>query len=177
MKSLQTIQKTLRVFQILSKIAMIVSFVWAATAASGMLCGIVWHHGGIVVGADRELLYALTETGGLTEMIGTLLADVIFALTDGILFALVHRYLKAEQKDGTPFTIHGARQLKRLGIRTIVPPIVAVILAASVSAIFHLPQNAGSDWSNLPSLILGIGLILVSLIFRYGAELEKNNNL
>lgn len=54
MKSLQTIQKTLRVFQILSKIAMIVSFAWAATAATGMLCGIVWHHGGIVVGAELE---------------------------------------------------------------------------------------------------------------------------
>ena len=55
--------------------------------------------------------------------------------------------------------------------------IVSFAWAASVSAIFPWPQNAGSDWSNLPSLILGIGLILVSLIFRYGAELEKNNNL
>ena len=39
MKSLQTIQKTFRVFQILTKIAMILSFVWAGLALLGMLCG------------------------------------------------------------------------------------------------------------------------------------------
>ena len=41
MKSLQTIQKTFRVFQVLTKIAMILSFVWAGFAALGLLCGIV----------------------------------------------------------------------------------------------------------------------------------------
>ena len=56
MKSLQTIQKTFHVFETLTKIAMILSFVWAGLAALGVLCGIVWYHGGVVVGADRELL-------------------------------------------------------------------------------------------------------------------------
>ena len=41
MKSLQTIQKTFRVFQILSKIAMIRSFIWAGMAALGLLCAMV----------------------------------------------------------------------------------------------------------------------------------------
>ena len=39
MKSLQTIQKTFRVFQVLTKIAMILSFVWAGLAA--LIGGIV----------------------------------------------------------------------------------------------------------------------------------------
>ena len=56
MKSLQTIQKIFHVFEILTKIAMILSFVWAGLAALGLLCGTVWYHGGMVVGADRELL-------------------------------------------------------------------------------------------------------------------------
>ena len=70
MKSLQTVQKTFRVFQILTQIAMILCFVWAGLAALGMLCGAVWYHGGVVVGASQELLYRLTETGGLAEMTG-----------------------------------------------------------------------------------------------------------
>lgn len=177
MKSLQTIQKTFRVFQILTKIAMILSFVWAGLAALGILCGTVWYYGGTVIGADRELLYVLTETGGLREMIGVLLADTIFALTDGVLFAFALGYFRAEQADGTPFTKRGAGLIKRLGIRTIVLPLVAAILASIVSAIFHLPQNAGNDWGNLPGVSMGIALILTSLIFRYGAELEEKNTL
>lgn len=172
MKSLQTIQKTFRVFQILTKIAMILSFVWAGLAALGLLCGAVWYHGGIVVGAERELLYTLTETGGLTELIGVLLTDTIFALTDGVLLAFALGYFTAEQADGTPFTKRGADRILHLGIRTIVLPLVAVILAAIVCAIFDLPQNAGGDWGNLTSVSMGIVLILASLIFRYGAELE-----
>ena len=119
MKSLQTVQKTFRVFQILTQIAMILCFVWAGLAALGMLCGAVWYHGGVVVGASQELLYRLTETGGLAEMTGVLLTETIFALTDGILLAFAYRYLKAEQADGTPFTLRGADQVLHLGIRNI----------------------------------------------------------
>ena len=39
----------------------------------------------------------------------------------------------------------------------------------------HRPRllSAGRDWGNLGSLCTGITLILASLIFRYGAELEE----
>ena len=172
MKSLQTIQKTFRVFQTLSKIAMILSFVWAGLAALGLLCGKVWYSGGNVFGASQELLYSLTVTGGLTEMIGVLLVDMILALTDGTLLVFALRYFKLEQADGTPFTQHGADRVLRLGILTIVLPLVAAILSALVCEFLTLPQDAVRDWGNLGSLTMGIVLILVSLIFRYGAELE-----
>ena len=173
MKSLQTIQKTFRIFQTLTKVMMVLSFVWAGLAALGLLCGIVWYNGGSVVGADQGMLLALTETGGLTEMIAVLLVDVILALTDGTLLAFALHYFRTEQADGTPFTKRGADEIRRLGIRTIVLPLVAAILAATVHGVFHLPANAGSDWNNAHSLTIGIALILASLVFRYGAELEE----
>ena len=108
MKSLQTIQKTFRVFQTLSKIAMVLSFVWAGLAALGLLCGVVWYSGGNVFGAKQDLLFSLTVTGGLTEIIGVLLVDMILALTDGTLLVFALRYFKLEQADGTPFTWYGA---------------------------------------------------------------------
>lgn len=174
MRSLQTVQKTFRVFQVITKIAMILSFVWMGLTALGMLCGTVWYHGGVVIGADRELLYALTETGGLAEMMDVLLADTIFALTDGVLLALALGYFKAEQAEGTPFTLRGAKRVLRLGICTIVLPMAAIILTAALHVIFGLPQHAGTDLDNLTSLTVGIGLILTSFIFRYGTELEEN---
>lgn len=173
MKSLETVQKTFRVFQTLTKIAMILSFVWAGLAALGLLCGIVWNGGGAVIGADRELLYTLTETNGLAQLIAVLLGETIMALTDGTLLAFAYGYFKAEQADGTPFTHSGADQIKRLGIRTIVLPLVAVIVIAVVFAVFDVPQPAGSDWSNLSSVSTGIVLILAGILFRYGADLEE----
>lgn len=173
MKSLETIQKTFRVFQILTKIAMILSFVWAGLSVLGLLCGVVWYNGGVVVGSNQELLYTLTETNGLNQLIAVLLADTIAALTDGILLVFAYRYFKAEQAAGTPFTHEGADQIRRLGVRTIVLPLVMIILIAVVYAMFGMPQGAGGDWSNGSSVTMGIVLILASIIFRYGADLEE----
>lgn len=174
MNSLNTVQKTFKVFQVLSKVAMILSFVWAGLIALGLLCGAVWYSGGTVVGASRETLLVMTETNSLNQMLGVLLSELVFALTDGVLFLLAFRYFRQEQADGTPFTRDGAGQIKRLGIRTIVFPLVALILAAVFHELFGVTRAA--DWGNQFSVSLGIVLILASLIFRYGAELEERKD-
>lgn len=183
MKSLETIQKTFRVFQILAKVAMILSFVWAGLTALGVVCALVWGSGSTVSVANRELLYALTETGGLKQLMAELLSDTVFALTDGTLFAFAYRYLKAEQADGTPFTQSGAEKIRHLGISSIIMPIVAAIVSSVIYGCFQAADTANSaiyaavdHGDNLPSLLVGITLILASLIFRYGAELEKARN-
>ena len=173
MKSLQTIQKTFGVFKTLTKIGMILSFVWAGLSALGLAFGVIWYNGGSVVGLDQALMLQLTATGGLNEMIAVLVVDTVFALTDGILLAFALRYFKAELADGTPFTKRGADEILHLGIRSIVLPLVASILAAVVCQLFEQLQSAGRDWGNLSSLCTGIALILASIIFRYGAELEE----
>ena len=175
MKSLNTIQKTFRAFQILTKIGMILSFVWAGLAAIGILCGIVWYRGGIVIGASREVLFSLTMTDGPFRMVGALLSDMVFALTDGTLLMLATRYFAAEQMDGTPFTVRGAQQIKRLGIRTIVFPLVAAILTSVFYQLFDIQSRLKAGWNNMTSVSLGIVLILAGLIFRYGAELEPKD--
>lgn len=86
MNSLDTLQKTFRVFKIISKVAMILSFVWAGLTVLGLLCGIAWYSGGSVIGASRETLQYLTAADSLDRMMGVLLSDLVFALTDGTLF-------------------------------------------------------------------------------------------
>lgn len=176
MRSSITIQKTFRVFHTLTKIAMILSFICAGLAHLGTLCGIVWYHGGTVIGADREMLLTLTGTDGLREMIAVLWVYTIVALTDGILLVHALGYLKMELADGTPFTHRGADRIRGLGIRTIVLPLVAAILIAVVYAVFDLPGNAVNHWDNAYSVTMGIVLILASLIFRYGAELGEDSD-
>ena len=107
----------------------------------------------------------------MTETMAVMLADFVMLVTEAILLSFALRYLKAEQADGTPFTVSGADTLKKLGIRCIWMPIVAMVVASVIGVCYNV-ENIGSD-SNLPSLATGVVLILASMIFRYGAALEE----
>ena len=171
MKTLESIQKTYKVFKTLAKIAMILSFIWAGTTLVGLLCGVVWRTGGHVYGIFMENALKLAQAAGLEQMIGTLFADFVFALTDGLLFLFAYRYFKQELADGTPFTLAGAGQVKSLGIKTIVMPLVAAILSAVIYECFGLAHP--SDRGNGTAVVLGIALILFSLVLHHGAELRE----
>lgn len=174
MKTLESIQKTYQVFRTLARIAMILSFVWAGITLAGLLCGIAWRTGGHVYGISMENALKLTQTAGLGQMIGTLLADFVFALTDGLLFSFAYRYFKQELADGTPFTTQGADRVKSLGIKTIVMPLVAAILSAVIFECFGLAHPG--DRGNGTAVVLGIALILFSLVLRHGAELREEKS-
>ena len=174
MKSLQTIQKTCKVFQTLTKIAMILCFVGSGLLLLGLVCGIVITSTGAVVSDGTETLYKLTASASLHEMTGTLLAEFVLTLTDALLFAYAYKYLSQELKDGTPFTETGALMVRKLGIKLIVMPIVAAVIAATIYASFGMDA---AEIDNGSSTILGIALILVSLILSYGSELELKDKV
>ena len=171
MKSLQTIQKTFRVFQILTKIAYICSIVGANLCAVGALCAFSWYSGGQVFSLFGEPVTIFSSGRSMRELLAVLLADFVMITAEAILLSFAYRYLKAEQADGTPFTETGAEQLKRLGIRCIWLPIVSAVVASGI--VVCLGVEEAGDISNLPSLATGIVLILASMIFRYGASLEE----
>lgn len=173
MKSLQTIQKTFHVFQILTKIAMIFSIVGASICAVGALCSITWYNGGQVFSLFGELITFYEGGKGLNEMMAVMLSEMIILSTEAVLLSFTGRYLKTEQAEGTPFTENGADLLKKLGIRCIYMPIVAIVIVSVITTCLGVERSG--DISNLPSLVTGIVLILASLIFRYGAELEEKN--
>lgn len=173
MKSLQTIQKTFRVFQILTTIALVLSIVGASICAVGALCAMAWYTGGQVFSLFGEPVTIFASGENLNQMLAVLLSDLILLSTEAILLALAGRYLKTEQAEGTPFTENGADLIKKLGIRCIYMPIVAVVIASVITVCLGVERSG--DISNLPSVATGIVLILASLIFRYGAELEEGN--
>lgn len=174
MKSLVTVQKIFRVFQIITKVAMIISFVWAGFAAAGLLLTAACHNSSLIMDSILESIPGTELAGSFYQVIGVLLADLVFAITDAVLFLMAYRYFTREQADGMPFTYTGAEQIKKLGIRTIVYLLVAVILAATFYAAFGVSESAMNDLGNLTSVMTGIVMILVSFVFRYGAELEEH---
>ena len=173
MKSLQIIQKTFRVFQILAKIAFVFSIVGASLCAVGALCAMTWYNGGQVFSLFGQPIAAFAAGENLQQAYAVLLSDVVYLSTNAVLLAFAGQYFKAEQADGTPFTERGANHIRKLGIRCIWMPIVAVVIASVITVCLGVEQSG--DVSNLPSVITGIVLILASLIFRYGAELEEQN--
>ena len=176
MKSLQTIQKTCKVFQTLTKIAMILCFVGSGLLLLGLICGIVISSTGAVITGNMKTLYRLTSSASFFEMVGSLLAEFVLTLTDALLFFHGWKYFSAEQVDGTPFSRRGADLMKRMGIMLIVLPAVATILVGVLHGIFDMPQIEVADVGNRISVMMGIMLILVSVILRYGAELEKGKD-
>lgn len=52
-------------------------------------------------------------------------------------------------------------------------PIAATVIASVITVCLGVER--GGDVSSLPSVVTGIVLILASLVFRYGAELENRD--
>lgn len=173
MKTLQTIQKTFRVFRILTKIAFIFSIVGAAVCAVGALCSVAGLTGGsgLTVFGQPVMSYG---SSSVNYVLAALLSDMVILIGDAVLLGFTGRYLILEQAEGTPFTENGSNTLRRLGIRYIYIPIVTAVVASVIIVAFD--AEPGRDLSNLPELTTGIALIITSLIFRYGAELEQKNN-
>lgn len=171
MEQLQKIQKTAHVFEILTKIAYIFSIVGAVLCAVGALCALSYASGGQVFSLFGEPVTIFSTTRPMTETMAVMLADFVMITTEAILLSFALRYLKAEQADGTPFTVSGADTLKKLGIRCIWMPIVAMVVASVIGVCYNV-ENLNVD-SNLPSLATGVVLILASIVFRYGAALEE----
>ena len=171
MEQLRKIQKTFHVFEVLTKIGYILSIVGAVFCAVGALCAVAWYNGGQVFSLFGEPITPFSTGRAMNEMLAVLLADFVMITAEAILLAFANRYLKAEQAAGTPFTEAGAEQLKKLGIRSIWLPIVAMVVASVIGVCYNV-ESLDVD-SNLPSLATGIVLILASMIFRYGASLEE----
>ena len=171
MEQLQKIQKAAHVFLILTKIAYIFSIVGAVLCAVGALCATAWYTGGQVFTLFGEPVTIFSTSRGMNETLAVMLGDCILLVTEAILLYFAGSYLKAEQADGTPFTQTGADMIKKLGIRCIWMPIVAMVIVSVIGVCFNVESL--DTTSNLPSLITGIVLILASLVFRYGAALEE----
>ncbi len=171
MNHLDKIQKGMNVLQILSKILLIVAYMGAALTLAG---GILVAAG--VLNTENQFLHFISDIAGVTtdQLTGILIAAAVSMLSGGILATCAERYFAAEQKEGTPFTNAGADRVKRLGILTIIISLVSVCITEGIYEAIRL-----ADWNKFDDaggVLIGICLILLSAVFRYGAELEQKDH-
>ena len=95
----------------------------------------------------------------------------ISLLLGGVITLFVYHYFTAELKEGTPFTSSGADRVKQLRIITIVLSVISVSVTDFIYERIHLPSWNMFDDSG--SVTLGICLLLLAMVIRYGAELEQ----
>ena len=168
MTNLEKIQKVMRVLQILSKIILIFAIVGVILASIGATLV-----ASDVLNTENQFLHFISVTAEMSkgQIVGTLTAAAVSLLLGGIITAFVYRYFTAELKEGTPFTNAGADKIKQLGIIEIV---LSVISMGIVDGIYE--KIGLAEWNRFDDaggITLGICLILLAMVVRYGAELEQ----
>lgn len=168
MSNLEKIQKGMRVLQILSKIILIFAIVGVAFTSIGATLG-----ASDVLNTENQFLHFISDTAGMSkgQLVGILIAADVSLLFSGIITAFVYRYFTAELKEGTPFTNAGADRIKWLGIMQIV---LSVISTGIIDGIYE--KIGLVEWNRFDDaggISVGICLVLLAMVVRYGAELEQ----
>ena len=168
--TLKNIQKCARVLHTLAIIAAVAAFLGAASALAAAVGLSRWYNAPADVLGMLAPIMAELDHGSYTASVAQLSADVISLALDGVVLCFAAAYLKQELADGTPFTASGARSLLRLGILTIALPLISAAVSCVIFGAFDV--DISGDYGNGSAIIVGIVLILSSLVFSYGAELE-----
>lgn len=175
-KTLSTIQTLFKLGKVLSTIAFVCSVVAASLSLVGIVC--------LAAGAEKVFQVGgvtvhgiVANKAGMTtdQMISAISVWLIVIVAQAVLAWFAKTYFKRELAAGTPFTLEGAKELKRLGILTIVLPLGANIVAAIVNGILaeFLSNTWKFDMDNDGSVSLGIMFLVLALVCRYVAELEQ----
>ena len=180
MKTLQIIQTISKICKILSKVVFVCCIVGFCLCIVGIISTAI---GGPVLklgGVSFESILQ-TEAGTTVGSLYALLAmSAIVCVGEGVLAKFASHYFERELKDGTPFNIDSAKELMRLGILSICIPIAVQIVVQIVVTILTktMPDVEAEEPEVAGSVTLGVMAIVLSLVCRYGAELnaEKAEN-
>lgn len=178
-KTLGTIQSLMKLGKAISILVIIFSVIGMIGA---LIAGVVFYIEGdlIIETAIGEL-----ELGELGEDIEVMLTKesliymmvvaFVACLTEIIIASESKKYFKFEIKEGTPFTFEGAKKLKKVGILAIVLPIVMGIVLFAVEVVISAlnPEVNLGDTAFTVSIGTGIMMLIFSLIFKHGAELNE----
>ena len=174
-KTLHTIQVLAKVGKVLSTIVFVLSIVGAAGCIVGAVC---WEKFG---NFEVKILDGITirnfvasETGFIGGGVYTVCAAGFVMLLGQVILAIfAQRYFKHELEAGTPFTMEGAKELKSLGIKTIVIPVISYAVASIVFMVMsRFLQMGGGEFKVELTVDLGLGIMFIigSLLCKLGTQ-------
>lgn len=168
MNNLEKIQKTMKVFQTLTKIVMVSSFVAIAftlVAGSVSLMADKLPFGELL----QRLLIEADRTIDNREIGIALLCESVVLIFGAIEAICVCRNFKLELSEGTPFTETGAKSITKLGILFIVVDVLSAAFSSAMEKFAFISERM----DNGGGIGIGICLVLLAMVVRYGAELEQ----
>ena len=128
------------------------------------------HWGGVTI---HGVLTGVEELGSVRAVLAGWL---ILCAGEAVLAKFAERYFRNELTAGTPFTLAGAGELRRLGILSLVLPAgcaAAACLVEGAAAGFSggAQEIAGDLWQDgNAGIALGVMFLALSLLCRHGAE-------
>ncbi len=166
MKSLKRVQKIAKLLCLFDHIAFWFALVGTVLCAASGLILLLFPS---LLKAYEAFVLSFHDFKDFEHLGILLIADSVFMLGETVTASFACKYFENELVDGTPFTHRGAKELLRLGIITLIVPIIAVSLSYGITYLSEVENTL----SNEIEAVTGIWMIIFSVIFHYGADLEK----
>lgn len=178
--SLKKIQLIAKIGKIISKVMFILMCV-----VFSMVC--ITTIVSATFGIDRTVKLGEIEIKGLIDNISDmstvgiyvyLASALIMSAAYAVLAKFSEKYFDNELAAGNPFTAGGAKEIFRLGVLSISLPLGSFIITDAVtSALSHFFDGIKNvEFNNGGIITVGIMFIVLSFVFRYGAELKQKNH-
>ena len=167
MKSLEVIQKIVKVLRVLAKIAYIFCIIGAVTAAIGAASLFAIDENSEIW--EKALEAIEPETIDLMSMRCSCLAGVVGCAVGAVLSWFSKRFFEDELAAGTPFDRYICKEMLKVGIIYLAVSVVSGIIIAIIYACFNLD----ADGSGFSGFTAGILYIVCWLLCRYGAEVKE----
>lgn len=176
MKTLNAVQTLSKIGKILSKIVYICCIVGFCGCVAGILAMFA---GAETVKLGGVTLHSILETEAdvsVGSVWAAIAVGMILCVGEFFVARMAHRYFEHELNAGTPFTLDGAKELLRLGISVVWIPIATTVLAQVTQGVMaQCMENVETlNLEGFDSVTLGVMLILMSLLCKYGAECKEN---
>lgn len=182
MQSLSTVQKMFRVLKVLTIIVFVFKIVGAAMSLIGGIGLLAFGSlGAKFSAAAADRFYGGILFGGAGVYGGSAVVCFVTAMLlacGAVCTQFLIQYFKHEGYDGTPFTFHGAKRLRKVGIIYIAVQSGALFVVMIICALFGttgmIHFGISTIGSNIAPISSGIVMILLSFIFKHGAELAAS---
>lgn len=167
MKSLEVIQKIVKVLRILAKIAYIFCIIGAVASAIGAASLFAIDENSEIWKKALEAIYP--DTIDLAAVRCTCLTGVFGCAAGAVLSWFSKRLFEDELAAGTPFDRHICKDVLKVGIIYLAVSVGSGIIIAIIYACFNLD----ADGSGFSGFTTGIVYIICWLLCRYGADVKE----
>ena len=167
MKSLEVIQKIVKVLRILAKIAYILCIIGAVASAIGAASLFAIDENSEIWKKALEAIQP--DTIDLAAVRCTCLTGVFVCAAGAVLSWFSKRLFEDELAAGTPFDRHICQDVLKVGIIYLAVSVVSGIIIAIIYACFNLD----ADVSGFSGFTTGIVYIICWLLCRYGADVKE----